>query len=103
MRIPLFLASVLTLDLDLKVYDSAGNLVGYSGSWDNSYEVAEFDAIPGETYDIRIRRWSGTDWTWYGLAWTVTGSLLDLGTIIAAGENRLARLADDLPHLTEGD
>jgi hypothetical protein len=97
------LSSQLKLDLDLKIFDKNGNQVGYSGSWDNSYEVAEFDAIPGETYDIRIRRWSGTDWTWYGLAWTVTGSLLDLGTIIAAGEHRLARLADDLPHLTEGD
>jgi hypothetical protein len=29
----------------------------------------------GETYTIRIRRWSGTDPTWYGIAWTVTGGL----------------------------
>ena len=97
------LSSQLTLDLDLKIFDRNGVQVGYSGSWDNSYEVAEFDAIPGETYDIKIRRWSGTDWSWYGLAWTVTGSLLDLGTIVAAGETRLARLADDLPHLAEDD
>ena len=27
----------------------------------------------GETYEIRIRRWSGTDDVWYGVAWTVTG------------------------------
>jgi hypothetical protein len=31
----------------------------------------------------------------------VTGSLLDLGTVIAAGETRMAHLASDLPHLTE--
>jgi hypothetical protein len=64
----------LKLDLDLKVYDSRGNLVGYSGSWDNSYEIAEFPANRGETYTIKIRRWSGTDDVWYGLAWTVQGS-----------------------------
>ena len=92
----------LKLDLDLKIFDKNGTQVGYSGSWDNSYEVAEFDATPGETYQVRIRRWSGTDWTWYGLAWTVTGSLLDLGSIVATGETRLARIADDLPHLSEG-
>ena len=61
--------SVLTLDLDLKIYDSAGNLVGYSGSFDNSYEIAEFRAVAGETYTIKIRRWSGTDDVWYGIAW----------------------------------
>jgi Subtilase family len=97
------ISSQLKVDLDLKIFDKNGTQVGYSGSWDNSYEIAEFDAVPGETYEIRIRRWSGTDWTWYGLAWTVTGSLLDLGTIIAAGETRMARLAEDLPHLTERD
>ncbi len=63
----------LQLDLDLKVYDSRGSLVGYSGSWDNSYEIAEFDARPGETYTIRIRRWSGSADVWYGIAWTVQG------------------------------
>ena len=97
------ISSQLKVDLDLKIFDKNGTQVGYSGSWDNSYEVAEFDAIPGETYEIRIRRWSGSDWTWYGLAWTVTGSLLDLGTIVAAGETRLARLVDDLPHLAEAE
>jgi hypothetical protein len=49
--------------------------VGYSGSWDNSYEIAEFTGWPGETYTIKIRRWSGTDDVWYGIAWTVTGGL----------------------------
>ena len=44
-----------------------------SASWDNSYEIAEFAARSGETYDIRIRRWSGTDDVWFGVAWTVTG------------------------------
>lgn len=72
------IASALEQDLDLKVYDSNGSLVAQSQSWDNSYEIAEFDARRGEEYTIRIRRWSGTGWTWYGIAWTVTGGLRDL-------------------------
>lgn len=71
------ISSQLEQDLDLKVYDSGGSLVAHSQSWDNSYEIAEFDADRGEDYTIKIRRWSGTGWTWYGLAWTVTGGLLD--------------------------
>jgi hypothetical protein len=66
----------LLIDLDLKVYDSNGALVGYSGSWDNSYEIAEFAARAGETYTIKVRRWSGTADVWYGIAWTVQGTSL---------------------------
>ena len=69
---PILISSTLTVDLDLLVTNSSGSLVGNSSSWDNSYEIAEFSAAPG-TYDIRIRRWSGTNDTWYGVAWTVTG------------------------------
>jgi hypothetical protein len=71
-----FFFSNLAVDLDLFVFDSAGNQVGYSGSWDNSYEIVEFAGRPGETYTIRIRRWSGDRSTWYGIAWTVTGGVL---------------------------
>ena len=66
-------SSNLSVDLDLKVFDENGTQVGYSGSWDNSYEIAEFTGLPGKTYTIRIRRWSGSDSTWFGIAWTVTG------------------------------
>lgn len=65
-----FLASSLRLDLDLEVYDSGGNLVTGSWSWDNSYEIAEWTAVPDETYTIRPRRWSGSDASWFGIAWT---------------------------------
>ena len=67
-------SDALELDLDLKIYDSNGSLVGYSGSWDNSYEIAEFSAQRGQTYTIKIRRWSGTADVWYGIAWTVQGT-----------------------------
>lgn len=85
------IASVLTLDLDLKIYDSAGRLVGYSGSFDNSYEIAEFRATPGETYTIKIRRWSGTDDVWYGVAWNTVSTLwIDVGDLVglAASQRR---------------
>jgi hypothetical protein len=70
--------NTLSVDLDLEVRDSAGTLVASSMSWDNSYEIAEFDAKAGETYDIRIRRWSGTDDVWYGVAWTQIPTLFDI-------------------------
>jgi hypothetical protein len=66
-------ASTLTVDLDLLVRDSSGAQVAAAASWDNSYEVVEFSGRAGETYEIVIRRWSGTDSVWYGVAWTVTG------------------------------
>lgn len=76
------LSSKLTVDLDLKVFDANGAQVGYSGSWDNSYEIVEFTGMPGQTYTIRIRRWSGTDSVWYGIAWTVTGGLFILQEVL---------------------
>lgn len=76
---PLFQIAIdqLRLDLDLEVYDSRGNLVCYSGSWDDSYEIAEFPANRGEMYTIKIRRWSGTDDVWYGIAdWGLTEAVV---------------------------
>jgi hypothetical protein len=66
-------ASTLTVDFDLLVRNSSGVQVASAASWDNSYEVVDFSAVRGETYDIVIRRWSGTDSVWFGVAWTVTG------------------------------
>ena len=72
-------ASTLTVDFDLLVRDSRGVQVASAASWDNSYEVVDFAAVAGETYDLIIRRWSGTDNVWFGIAWTVTGfSIADL-------------------------
>jgi hypothetical protein len=77
--------SNLTLDFDIMVFDENNYLVGYSGSWDNSYEIAEFFAQPGRTYTIKIRRWSGTDSTWFGIAWTVynTFFFIDSMTLVS--------------------
>jgi len=61
--------SELTVDLDLFVFDSNGDDVAHSLSFDNSYEIAEFKARHGETYTIKIRRASGTHDVQYGIAW----------------------------------
>ena len=66
-------ASTLTVDLDLLVRDSRGGQVAAAASWDNSYEVVDFAGHAGETYEIVIRRWSGTDSVWFGVAWMVSG------------------------------
>lgn len=71
--ISLPIGSRLAVDLDLHVLNSNGVTVASSASWDNSYEIAEFAAQWGETYEVRIRRWSGTDDVWYGIAWEVRG------------------------------
>jgi len=62
--------STLTTDLDLHLYEGS-RLVEWSASFDNSYEIIDFEGQPGKIYDIVIRRWSGTDWVWFGIAWTV--------------------------------
>jgi hypothetical protein len=81
-------ASKLTVDLDRIVRDSVGSQVGISASWDNSYEVVELDGRAGETYEILIRRWSGADSVWFGVAWTVTGipliAVVDLPVLIGS-------------------
>ena len=79
------ISTQLSVDLDLHVRDSAGNVVASSASWDNSYEIAEFAARRGETYEIRIRRWSGSDDVWYGLAWSATGFDLVLDRLAEVG------------------
>jgi hypothetical protein len=62
--------STLTTDLDLHLYEGS-RLVDWSSSFDNSYEIIDFEGKPGTTYDIVIRRWSGNDWVWFGIAWSV--------------------------------
>jgi len=66
-------ASLLELDLDIRIYDSKGNQVASSLSWDNSYEVADFDGVAGETYTIKVHRWPTSSnpkaSTWFGVAW----------------------------------
>jgi subtilisin family serine protease len=64
--------SKLTVDLDLYIYQAGSSVLqAQSSTFDNSFEIIEFDAQPGRTYEIAIKRFSGTDWAWFGIAWTV--------------------------------
>lgn len=63
-------ATVTPADYDLYVYDG-NQLVSWSTSWDNSYEVVEFLGEPGKTYTLRIRKASGAAGSYYGIAWIV--------------------------------
>lgn len=82
------IASRLGIDLDLHVLDSNGNYIALSQSWDNSYEIVDFNGVPGETYEIKIRWFSGTGSTWFGIAWSVTGGF----TLTQIRERDLASL-----------
>jgi hypothetical protein len=74
------------VDFDLIVRDSKGVQVGISASYDNSYEVVEFFGTAGESYEIIIRRWSGTDTVWYGVAWNVTSKFFRITSLITGLE-----------------
>lgn len=85
------LSSTLTVDLDLLVRDSSGNQVAAAASWDNSYEVVEFSALRGQTYEIVVRRWSGTDSVWFGVAWNVSGRSFFRDVVLEVASHRLSR------------
>ena len=63
--------SELVIDMDILVYYGS-SIVASSSSWDNSYEIAEFNGVAGRTYTVKLKRWSGAgESTYYGLAWSV--------------------------------
>lgn len=66
-------ASQLDIDLDVRVFNSSGAVVARSASYDNSYEVVDFDATHGQTYTVKVRRFAFKPgaWTWFGVAWDV--------------------------------
>ena len=84
--------SRFAVDLDLHVVDKDGDPVAFSVSWDNSYEIAEFVGQRGEEYRIRIRRFSGSESTYHGIAWTVTGGFWDLFGLLQRDAETLARV-----------
>lgn len=64
--------ATLDLDLDVLIYDEKGTLVAASSSYDNSFEIADYIATPGQTLTIKVRGYSikPDSWTYFGLAWT---------------------------------
>lgn len=49
------------MDFDIRVYDPNGNFVGGSYSWDNSYEVVNFDPTVSGEYVVKISRYANRD------------------------------------------
>ena len=86
------LSSKLTIDLDLIVQDSKQKVVASSMSYDNSYEVADFNAIPGESYQIILRRNSGSGSVRFGVAWAIeqTSWLLDRPSSTKVSANQIS-------------
>ncbi len=66
-------SSVLDLDLDLLLYNSAGALVAWSQSNDNSYEFIEYKPTSSGNHTIKLMA-SGSIpsnlSTYYSIAWT---------------------------------
>ena len=54
-------AHAIGMDLDLRVYDPSGRLVGRSLSWDNNFESVEFEPTMTGTYTIKINRYANRD------------------------------------------
>lgn len=48
-------------DLDLCVFDPNGALMGCSSSWDNPFELVEFDPVVSGSYRVRINRYANRD------------------------------------------
>lgn len=56
-------------DIDLSVVDANGATVATSASWDNSFEIVEFDAPNGGVFTVRAQRYRCDRDTWLGWAW----------------------------------
>lgn len=56
-------------DIDLSVVDANGATVATSASWDNSFEIVEFDAPSGGLFTVRAQRYRCDRDTWLGWAW----------------------------------
>lgn len=54
-------AHPIGIDLDLRIYDPSGALVGTSASWDNNFESVEFNPTVTGTYTFKINRYANRD------------------------------------------
>ncbi len=58
-------------NLDLEIYDAAGNKIGSSTTIYNNLEIVDFTATIAGNYTIKINRISPTgEKVYYGIAWT---------------------------------
>lgn len=80
---------VLQADFDLMVYNPTNNLVTWSFSWDNSYEIVDFIASESGTYRAVVSpyRFDG-DYEYLGIAWSKSYTLDDAWTYGGYGTAR---------------
>jgi len=63
--------NTLDADLDLYLYDTFGNLIKKSSSYDNSYEFIQIPIEANKTYLLKVKKYSNANQsTYFGLAWT---------------------------------
>ncbi len=63
-------ADALDADLDLLIYDGAGNFVCGSSTYDSSWEACDFAATPYGNYTLKIQKYGTvTTNTYLGVAW----------------------------------
>ena len=75
-NIPFLWQNAVPNDYDLDIFNDQGDLVAWSASWDNTYEIAEFTGVPGALYTVRVVKDSGNETGYYGIAWTVRDNSL---------------------------
>jgi hypothetical protein len=57
-------------DLDLHVYNSSGDIVCSSTSYDSTWEGCDFAVTAGSTYVVKVYQVSrNVDFTYFALAW----------------------------------
>ncbi len=54
-------AHPIGMDMDISVYSPSGSYVAGSFSWDNPYEMVNFDPTVSGTYVVKIRRYANRD------------------------------------------
>jgi subtilisin family serine protease len=68
-----YASDVLVSDLDLYVYNPAGQLVAWSVSGIQPFEMVQFTAATSGTYQVRVRRYRlGSTYEYYGTALSVS-------------------------------
>lgn len=56
-------------DIDLRVVDALGRTIASSSSWDNTFEIVEFDSWLAGTYTVQAVKYRCDLPTWLGWAW----------------------------------
>ncbi|MBK8266938.1 MAG: hypothetical protein IPK83_00975 [Planctomycetes bacterium] len=95
---------VLTTDLDLYVYDCAGNLVAWSNSFNNPYEVVAFNSPKKQNYRVEIRVFGafGAPFEYLGEAWNADDPICEEDNLDALEVSDGAEIDPDVNGIPNG-